>query len=89
VSLVTAPDSTLMDQVQRLRVTLTEPPTVVEAERTADGFAIDLEVTAEGITGYIVIEGFDGDDDLVAFGRSGPLPIAAIDAVISTTWARR
>ena len=83
VSLVTAPDSTLTDDVQRLRVTLTEPPTVVDALRTADGFAIDLEVTAQGITGYIEIEGFDGDGNRIAFGRSGPLPIAAIDAVIS------
>ncbi len=83
VSLVTAPDSTLMDQVQRLRVTLDEPPTVVEAERTGDGFIIDLEVDAEGITGFLIIEGFDADDAWVAFGRSGPLPIAAIDAQIS------
>jgi hypothetical protein len=83
VVIATAPDSTLMADVQRLRVTLTDPETVVEAEKVDGGFAIDLEVVADGVTGYVEIEGFDAADDWIAFGRSGPLPIAAITDTVT------
>ncbi|HTM21077.1 MAG TPA: hypothetical protein VL172_11230 [Kofleriaceae bacterium] len=83
VQVATAPDSTLADDVQHLRATLTDPPTVVDADKQDGGFALDLEVDAEGITGYVELEGFDAGDQRIAFGRSGPLPIAAIDATIT------
>jgi hypothetical protein len=83
IDVATTPGSTLKDDVQSLRVTVTDPETVVVVDKVDGGFAVDLEVTAEGITGYVEVEGFDAEGEAIAFGRSGPLPIAAIDARIT------
>lgn len=80
VELVTAPGSDVMDEVVRARLTLTDPLTVVEAEREGGGFSFDLEVDAGGQNSFVLFEGFDAADQLVASGRVGPLPVAAIDA---------
>lgn len=82
LEIVTAPGSTVMDPVERLRLTLTNPETVIEAERTGGGFDLGLEVTAKGQNGLVYLEGFDADGNLVASGRTGPLPIAAFDATV-------
>jgi len=84
VSLVTAPGSAVMDDVVHARLTLTDPHTVVEADREPGGsISLEMEVVADGPSGYVTFEGFDASDELVAFGRSGPLPIAAIDADVA------
>ncbi len=84
ISLVTAPDSAVMDDVVGARLTLTSPHTVVEATRDPGGtLSLEMEVVADGPSGYVTFEGFDADQTLVAFGRSGPLPIAAIDADVA------
>jgi hypothetical protein len=80
VELATAPGSDIMDEVVRARLTLTDPLTVVEAERDSGGFAFELDVSAGGQNSFLVFEGFDAGDRRIATGRSGPLPIAAIDA---------
>lgn len=80
LELATAPGSTLLDGVARLRVTLTAPRQVVEATRGAGGFALDLEVDATGAVGAIIVEGFDDTGGLVAAGQSPPFAVAAIDA---------
>lgn len=79
VTLVGAPDSALLEDVARARLTLTQPYAVVEAERDASGeLVLALDVPADGAQGDIVFEGFDEDGALVAYGRSGPLPIAGV-----------
>jgi hypothetical protein len=79
VTLVGAPESALLDDVVRARLTLTQPPAVVEAERDASGeLVLALDVPAERVQGDIVFEGFDEGGELVAYGRSGPLPISGI-----------
>lgn len=79
VTLVGAPESDLLDDVVRARLTLTEPPAVVEAERDASGaLVLALDVPAERVQGDIVFEGFGEDGALVAYGRSGPLPISGV-----------
>jgi hypothetical protein len=79
VALVTAPDSELLDDVARARLTLTEPYAVVEAERDAAGeLALALDVPAGGAQGELVLEGFGADGALIAYGRSGPLPTSGI-----------
>lgn len=84
VSVVTAPGSDLIDQIESARLTLTNPLTVVEAERDSDGtLSLSLDLVAVGTTGFVSIEGFDAAGDLIAFGRSGALPITAVDAEIS------
>lgn len=82
--LVTAPGSDLLDQVQRARLTLTNPDEVVEAERDENGqLSLSLEVVAEGQSGTARLEGFDAGGALVALGLSAALPVAAVDATIS------
>jgi hypothetical protein len=79
VTLVSAPDSDVLEDVVRARLTLTQPRTVVEAERDAGGgLALVLDVPAGDAQGDLVLEGFDADGALIAYGRSGPLPIGGI-----------
>jgi len=84
VSLVTAPDSDLLERIQRVRVVVSDPPTVVEAERGADGqLAIDLEIDAQDSAARVSLEGFDGAGERIAVARSAPLPVSAVDASIA------
>ncbi|MCG8424154.1 MAG: hypothetical protein MJE77_40190 [Proteobacteria bacterium] len=83
VTLVAAPGSELVARVDRVRLTLSDPLAVFEAERGDDGrISLDLDVVASGQTGYLTFEGFDRSGELIAYGRSGPLPIAAISAEV-------
>lgn len=83
LSLITAPGSTVMEPVTRARLTLSNPETVIEADRNPDGsINLELDVVADGFAGYLSFEGFDADGDVVAYGRTGPVPIAAIDAEV-------
>jgi hypothetical protein len=84
VELVTAPGSTVMDEVARARLVLSVPFTVVEAEREPDGsFELAIDVVAEGPSGVLLFEGLDDDDNVLAYGRTPPIPIAAIDAAVA------
>ncbi|HWN69341.1 MAG TPA: hypothetical protein VNM90_16990, partial [Haliangium sp.] len=84
VTLVSAPGSDLLDDVVRARLTLTQPLTVIEAERDASGeLALALDVAAGDAQGELVLEGFDADGALIAYGRSGPLPISGITVDIA------
>ena len=80
VDLVTAPGSHLLDAVQRLRLTITEPHQVVEAMRTASGFDLALELDAGDATGALIVEGFDAAGARIACGQSPRFPVAAINA---------
>ncbi|MBS1118942.1 MAG: hypothetical protein H6Q90_1170 [Deltaproteobacteria bacterium] len=82
LELTTAPGSTLLDGVQHLRVTVTDPHTVVESDRTESGFDLALEIDATGAAGALVVEGFDSGGSLIAAGSSPPFPVAAISARI-------
>lgn len=82
LDLTTAPGSTLLDQVQHLRLTITAPPQVVEADRDAGGFDLVLDVPASGVAGSLIVEGFDAASTLVACGQSPAFPVAALNAHI-------
>src|SRR5262249_51165591 len=83
VTLVTAPSSHALDGVVRARMILSDPASVVEVDRAADGsFALDLDVEALGGSGFLVFEGLDASGAIVAWGRTPQLPIAAIDATL-------
>lgn len=82
LGLVTAPGSTVLDDVTLLRVTVTEPREVFEARRTDTGFELAFDLEATGAAGQLVVEGFDDAETLRATGMSPPFPIAAIDAGI-------
>jgi hypothetical protein len=82
LELTTAPGSTLLEAVHKLRLTITNPRTVVEAERTEAGFDLVLDVEATGAAGSLIVEGLDASDTLIATGSSPPFPVAAINARI-------
>ncbi|MBA2538270.1 MAG: hypothetical protein H0V17_01435 [Deltaproteobacteria bacterium] len=82
LELVTAPGSAVLDGVDRLRVTLTDPLTIVDAPRTASGFDVTLDVEATGTAGTLIVEGFDASDAVIATGESPPFAVSAISARI-------
>lgn len=82
VELVTAPGSHVLDAVQRLRMTLSDPHQVVEATRTATGFDLALEFDASAGNGALLVEGFDAGGALVACGESPAFSVTAITAQV-------
>jgi uncharacterized protein (TIGR00251 family) len=84
ITVVTAPGSHILDTVTDARLTLSLPLTVVNAPRNPDGtFTLSLDVTADGPDGDVTFEGLDTTGAVVAYGRTPPLPIAAVDAQIA------
>ncbi len=84
ITVVGAPDSELLPRIESLRATLSNPLTVFEGQRDANGVLnIEIDLKADGRSGDLVVEGFDADDELIAIGRVGPLPLAAIDAEVN------
>jgi hypothetical protein len=82
VELLTAPDSHVLDPVQRLRLTVTQPHQVVEAARGPAGFDLALEIDASNTAGALIVEGFDGAGARVACGQSPPFALAALNATV-------
>lgn len=82
LDLATAPGSSVLDAVQKLRLTITDPRQVIEAARTAAGFDLALDLDASGVAGALIVEGFDDGGALVACGQSPRFPVAAINARI-------
>jgi hypothetical protein len=80
VTLTTAPGSHLLDGVQTLRLTVTDPHTVATAQRTGSGFDISLDLKATGAAGSLIVDGLDANGQLIATGASPPVPVSAIDA---------
>jgi hypothetical protein len=82
VELITAPDSHVLDAVQRIRLTITQPHQVVEAARGQAGFDLALEIDASNTAGALIVEGFDGAGARVACGQSPPFALAALNATV-------
>jgi hypothetical protein len=82
VKLATAPGSTLLSSVQRLRLTLTNPELSFETERTDSGLDLAFSIDAVESNGLLLVEGFDGNDSPVLVGQSPPFPLAGADATI-------
>lgn len=83
VSLVTAPGSTLLDSVERIRLTLSEPHTVVESTRRGGGFSLSLEAPADGDAGHLTVECFNSLEQLVGYGVSPDFTVGPIDASVA------
>lgn len=84
VSVLTAPESTLLEGVQRVRMTLVGPRKVVEARRSEAGtFSLSLEAEADGNPTALEVEGYDAADQLIAFGRTPPFSLGPIDAHVA------
>lgn len=83
ITVVTDPEGDVLERVERLRATLSVPFQVIEAQRDADNrLSLDFDVEASGLVADVFLEGFDSSGEAIAVGRSGPLPLAAIDAEI-------
>ena len=80
ISLVTAPGSNVLDNVTHARVTLSDPLTVVDADRTATGFDFDFDVVASGQNGTLLFEGFAADGTTIALGQTPDLPVSGVNA---------
>ena len=87
VSLATAPSSHVLDTVATLRMTLTNPPEVVEATRGPNGFDLAIDLPAQGIAGALIIEALDDGGTLIACGQSPQFPISAISSAITVYMA--
>jgi hypothetical protein len=83
VSLVESPNSTLLDGVQTLQLTLTDPLTTETATRIGSGFAISISVDANESAGQLIAEGMDGGGNVLAVGESPLFPVDALDATIA------
>ncbi len=82
ISLTTAPGSTVMDNVQTLAVTLTNPTELHEIARGADGFSLSLALGASDTPRALVIDGRDASGAVIASGASPAFPVSAINAKI-------
>jgi hypothetical protein len=87
VELTTAPDSHVLDAVQTLRLTVTDPHQVIEAARGSSGFDLALDLDASGVNGAVIVEGLDASGALIACGQSPGFPIAAINAQVTVYMA--
>ncbi|MDX2090660.1 MAG: hypothetical protein SFX73_22565 [Kofleriaceae bacterium] len=80
LDLTTAPGSTVLDNVERLRLSVSNPWSVFETPRGADG-GFDLAVDVEaGVSAALIVEGFDASGDLVATGMSPEVAFAPTNA---------
>jgi hypothetical protein len=82
ISLVTATGSHVLDAVEKIRLTITEPHQVIEATRTSQGFDLSVEFDSNSNAGTAIVEGFDASGALVACGQSPAFPLSAVDAAI-------
>ncbi len=82
VELVTAPDSHVLDAVQRMRLTITQPHQVVEAARGPSGFDLALEIDATSAGGAVIVEGFDASGARIACGESPAFAFSALSATV-------
>lgn len=84
LELVTAEGSTVLDDVVLARLTLSRPLTVVEAPVGTDGrFELDLDVPADGNAADLTFEGLDAVGRRIAYGRTPPLGLSAIDGTVA------
>lgn len=82
ITLTTAPGSTLLSELQRVRVITTSPATTHESTRTARGIDLAFEFDGTDTPGSIYIEGYAADDALLAVGESPPFALNATDAAV-------
>lgn len=83
LDLTTAPGSTVLDSVETLRVTASNPVQVFETTRSDDGgFDLSMELEA-GVTAALTLEGFDASGGLVATGMSPEVGFAPSNARIA------
>ena len=87
LTIVTSPDSHVLDSVETMRLTITNPRQVTEAARSSAGFELALEFDSIGASGAVIVEGLDASGALVACGQSPAFPVSAINAAVTVYMA--
>jgi hypothetical protein len=83
VTLVTAPESTVLDSAQSLKLVLTNPHKVTTAQRNGAGFSLELDLPATPVDGQLIADAYDASGTLVATGETPLFPLGAIDASVA------
>ena len=83
LTLVTSPDSHVLDRVETMRLTITHPRQVTLAARTSAGFELALEFDAMAASGAVIVEGLDASGALIACGQSPAFPVSAINSKVA------
>ncbi len=84
IELAADPSSDLLERLQSVQVKLSNPPQVANAERNSNGtLSLQLEVDARGEIGNLSLEAFDRSNQLIGVAHSPPLPISAIDGLLT------
>jgi len=83
ISLVTAPGSTVLDNVETLDLTLTDPLTTATATRQGSGFSISFQIDSTQAAGQLIVEGLDATGTVIAVGESPPFPVDSLTASIA------
>lgn len=79
VQLAVAPGSTVLDGVETLRMTITNPRRVVMAQRSSSGFDLALELDATGASSAITVDGLDAQGTVVASGATPRFAFGGLD----------
>jgi hypothetical protein len=84
IELVSAPGSDVLERIERVTLTLDNPPAIAEASRDGDGaLVLDLEVDAINTLGFLRLEAFDASNALIGVATSASIPISAIDGPLA------
>ena len=83
VTLVTAPGSTVLDNVETLQLTLTDPLTTETATRQGSSFSLSFSFDAAQVAGQLIVQGMDAGGTVIAVGESPPFPVDALSASVS------
>ena len=70
----------MLDAATHARITLSDPPTVVEADKVDGQFALSLDVETTNANSILSFEAFDASGATVAVAQSPPFPVAGITA---------
>lgn len=81
ISLVTAPGTNL-DNVQTLKVTVTNPHREIMIPRTSSGFDLALDLDASGEQSALLVDGLDATGNVVDVGASPTFPLGPLDGAI-------
>jgi hypothetical protein len=83
LDLTAAPGSTLLASITHLRLTLVEHGIVEDTMQNASGgFDLSISLPANGDGDYLLLEGFDAAENLIATGSSPPFLLSPTEAHI-------
>lgn len=83
LDLTSAPGSTLIGSIEHLRLTFLEHGDTFDAQKSASGgFDLSISMDANGDGEQMLLEGFDGAENLIATGTSPPFVLGPTEARI-------